>query len=100
MDKVPGTFRKVERVRTRAVGSILLSTARFARIWVGKNIPGKAVFRDFFSASGFAAGVGTDRVMAKIIEFYVPNRFRPTTKWVPPIRRGQVIEFYIPKKSA
>ena len=100
MDKVRGRFRKVERVRTQPVGSILLSTARFARIWVTKNFPGKAVFRDFFWVFGFPAGVGTDRVMAKIIEFYVPNRFRPTTKWVPPIRRGQVIEFYIPKKSA
>ena len=107
MDRVRGTFRNAERVRTEPVVSILLSTARFARIWVGKNFSGKAVFRsgkavfrDFFSVSGFPAGVGTDRVMAKIIEFYVPNRFRPTTKWVPPVRRGQVIEFYIPKKSA
>jgi len=100
MDYVPGTFRKVERVWTRQVGGIRLSTARFARIWVTKNYTEKAVFRDFFSVFGFPAGVGTARVMAKIIEFYVPNRFRPSTKWVPPIRRGQVIEFYIPKKSA
>lgn len=100
MGKVRGTFRNAERVRIQPVGSILLSTAKFARMWVGSNVTGKAVLRDFFSVSGFPAGVGTDRVMAKIIEFYVPNRFRPTTKWVPPIRRGQVIEFYTPKKSA
>ena len=100
MDKMRGTFPKVECVRTRQVGSILLHMARFARIWVTKNFARKAVFRDFFAVFGFLAGVGTGRVMAKIIEFYVPNRFRPTTKWVPPIRRGHVIEFYIPKKSA
>lgn len=99
MDKVRGTFRKVERVRAQPVGSIRSSTAAW-RESGSKNFNGKAVFRDFFSVSGFPAGVGTDRVMAKIIEFYVPNRFRPSTKWVPPIRRGQVIEFYIPKKSA
>ena len=100
MDKVRGTFRNPERVRAQSVGSILLSTARFARIWVSKNFSGKAVFRDFFSVFGFPAGVGTDTVMAKIIEFYVPNRFRPSTKWVPQTQRGQVIEFYIPKKTA
>ena len=38
--------------------------------------------------------------MAKIIEFYVPKDFRPSAKKEPPTRRGQVIEFYLPKKSA
>jgi hypothetical protein len=38
--------------------------------------------------------------MAKIIEFYVPKDFRPKGKWVPPTRRGQVIEFCLPKKTA
>lgn len=38
--------------------------------------------------------------MAKVIEFYVPKDFRKTTKWLPPERRGEVIEFYLPKKSA
>ena len=97
MDTVRGTFRKVP---TQELGIMLSSTARFARIWVAKSFSGKAVFRDFFSVFGFPAGVGTDGVMAKVIEFYIPSRFRPSTKWVPPIRRGQVIEFYIPKKSA
>jgi hypothetical protein len=100
MDKVRGTFRNLGRVRTRPVASSLSGTVRFARIWVSETFPGKAVFRDFLSISGFPADVGTDAVMAKIIEFYVPNRFRPSTKWVPPTRRGQVIEFYTPKKSA
>ena len=39
--------------------------------------------------------------MAKIIEFYIPNRFRKNVKWVSPEERGKVIEFPQPiKKSA
>jgi hypothetical protein len=39
--------------------------------------------------------------MAKVIEFYVPDRFRKKVKWVPEARRGKVIEFPAPvKKSA
>jgi hypothetical protein len=32
-------------------------------------------------------------VMAKIIEFYIPQRFQRNVKWVPELRRGKVIEF-------
>jgi hypothetical protein len=32
-------------------------------------------------------------VMAKIIEFYIPERFQKTVKWVPELQRGKVIEF-------
>jgi hypothetical protein len=39
--------------------------------------------------------------MAKVIEFYVPDRFRTKVKRVPPKLRGKVIEFPAPiKKSA
>ena len=31
--------------------------------------------------------------MAKIIEFYVPNSFRKSERWVPPQQRGKVLEF-------
>jgi hypothetical protein len=31
--------------------------------------------------------------VAKVIEFYVPNRFRRSVKWVSPEARGRVIEF-------
>jgi hypothetical protein len=37
--------------------------------------------------------------MAKIIEFYVPNRFKKSPKWVPAEKRGQIIEF-APRKTA
>src|SRR5215469_12224727 len=29
--------------------------------------------------------------MAKVIEFYIPQNFRRTTKWVPDVRRGRIL---------
>jgi hypothetical protein len=31
--------------------------------------------------------------VAKVIEFYVPDNFRRTVKWVSPERRGKIIQF-------
>ena len=33
------------------------------------------------------------RVVAKIIEFYIPSSFRKSGKWIPPKERGKIIEF-------
>jgi len=42
-----------------------------------------------------------NRLMAKVIEFYIPNHFQKKVAWVPPQERGKVIEFCSPvKKSA
>lgn len=39
--------------------------------------------------------------MAKIIEFYIPARFKKKTRWVPEALRGKVLEFRQPMpKSA
>jgi len=40
--------------------------------------------------------------MAPVIEFYVPQNFKPKRHWVPADQRGRVIEFPRPavKKSA
>jgi hypothetical protein len=39
--------------------------------------------------------------MAKVIEIYIPSRFRKEQKWLPPQQRGKVIEFRVQiKKSA
>jgi hypothetical protein len=39
--------------------------------------------------------------MAKVIEFYVPKKFRRPLKWAPPMQSGKVIEFCSQtKKSA
>ena len=31
--------------------------------------------------------------MARVIEFYLPQNFKPTARWVPIDQRGRVIEF-------
>jgi hypothetical protein len=39
--------------------------------------------------------------MAKIIEFYVPQRFRQVAKWLPSNERGKLLEFPVAvRKSA
>ncbi len=38
--------------------------------------------------------------MAKVIEFYIPKGFRKNARWIEVEKRGQVIEFCLPKKSA
>ena len=39
--------------------------------------------------------------MAKIIEFYVPSRFRKkVSKWIPLEERGKVIPFDLPQKKS
>ena len=39
--------------------------------------------------------------MAKVIEFYVPDRYKRKVKWIPTELRGKVIEFTVPiRKSA
>ena len=41
-------------------------------------------------------------VMARVIEFYVPQNFKPKRQWVPADQRGKVVEFprLAVKKSA
>jgi hypothetical protein len=63
-----------------------------------------ALQSDFFARHGFLSaenksGAGGG-IMAKVIEFYVPSNYHKIAKWVPAERRGQVIEFSLPKKTA
>lgn len=37
--------------------------------------------------------------MTKIIEFYVPSRFRKKAKWVPAEEQGKVIPFALAQKK-
>src|SRR5262249_5053307 len=39
------------------------------------------------------------RLIAKVIEFYVPNRFQKKVAWVPPQKRGKEIEFCVQVKK-
>jgi len=38
--------------------------------------------------------------MAKVIEYYIPERFRKAARWVPPDQRGKIIEFPVPEKKS
>jgi hypothetical protein len=47
------------------------------------------------------AAVDRRMVMAQVIEFYIPARFKPKVKWVPVEQRGKIIAFPTDlKKSA
>jgi hypothetical protein len=42
-----------------------------------------------------------ERLVANVVEFYIPSTFRKRVKWTPLEQRGKVIEFRPPvKKSA
>ena len=49
----------------------------------------------------FQSEKAAQRLMANVINFYVPKHFQRKVKWVPPQKRGKLIEFCIQvKKSA
>jgi len=39
-------------------------------------------------------------VMAKVIEFYIPTRFRKPLKWAPQLQCGKLIEFCLQKRKS
>ena len=38
--------------------------------------------------------------MAKIIEFYIPKKFRKSFEWIPEVQRGKVLEFCPQRKKS
>ena len=38
--------------------------------------------------------------VAKVIEYYIPERFRESDKWIPSSERGKVIPFPVPEKKS
>jgi len=38
--------------------------------------------------------------MAKIIEFYIPQRFRKVSTWFPPAQRGKVLVFPLAERKS
>ena len=38
--------------------------------------------------------------MARVIEYYIPERFRKTEKWIPLAQRGRVIQFPVREKKS
>ena len=56
--------------------------------------------RDSVNSAEISEGKGRQTV-AKVIKFYVPNKFRKSVKWISPEQRGKIIEFTSQiKKSA
>jgi hypothetical protein len=56
-------------------------------------VPGKGSRR--------AACRGSEADMAKVIEYYIPSRFKSKVKWIPPELRGKLLLFPADlKKSA
>lgn len=45
-------------------------------------------------------GGGRVTAMAKLIEYYIPDRFKKPAKWIPATQRGKVIEFPTPEKKS
>jgi hypothetical protein len=48
--------------------------------------------RQWFVSGGAIVWIGVE-VMARVIGFYIPARFRRIVKWVPPQQRGKVVPF-------
>jgi len=38
-------------------------------------------------------------IMARVIEYYIPEKVQRTVRWIPPNRRGKIIKFPVPEKS-
>lgn len=73
-----GAFEEISSVRFRAVS-----------MWMGVGGYSRSQFRGV----GGEQAEGLGNPVAKLIEFYVPERFRPRASEVPPEDRGKVIEF-------
>jgi hypothetical protein len=45
--------------------------------------------------------LGVVTAMARVIEYYVPEKFRKQSgKWIPPEQRGKIIPFPAPEKKS
>jgi len=71
---------------------------------IGENLSEPARGATFMTGSGCYTQSRNCRrggvFVAKLIEFYIPKRFRKSAKWVPAEARGQVIEFQPQRKTA
>lgn len=88
MRGMQGTAQKVAIVRF----SSLSMRMGVAGIWLVPSRPDQR---------GHDRRKAGDRVVANVVEFYIPSRFRKRVKWTPQQQRGKLIEFRPPaKKSA
>jgi len=61
---------------------------------IAQSILWFGMVRDGCNRTGSIPKSALPRPMAKVIEFYIPNRFQRKVAWVSPQERGKVIEFY------
>ena len=47
-----------------------------------------------------ATAVDRRMVMAQVIEYYIPDRFKKPVKWMPPEQRGKIIDFPVMAKKS
>ena len=73
-----GSVEEISSVRFRALP-----------VWLGVGRYSGSQFR----CVGGEQAEGLGIAVAKLIEFYVPERFRPRASEVPPENRGKVLEF-------
>ena len=71
----------------------------FTTTWLQFGL-GRATFRRNKGSNYQITSRVPEGIMAKIIEFYIPKGFRKIAKSVPPEKRGEVIEFSLPTKTA
>jgi len=90
--------------RDRSGGPLLGSRARLQipNNWQEAKSSCPALYKRVLSkADPCECGLGGSKAMAKVIEFYVPDKFRRRSKWILPKQRGKVIQFpALQKKSA
>ena len=76
--RLQGSVEEISSVRFRALP-----------VWLGVGRYSGSQFR----CVGGEQAEGLGIAVAKLIEFYVPERFRPRASEVPPENRGKVLEF-------
>jgi hypothetical protein len=96
----PDCSARAARSRATALGSISQQLAR-SEIVVSCTIQASAEQSRLRNRYPLRMRLGGSKAMAKVIEFYVPAKFRRRSKWTPPKQRGKVIQFpALQKKSA
>jgi hypothetical protein len=86
--------------RATALGSISQQLAR-SEIVVSCTIQASAEQSRLRNRYPLRMRLRGGKAMAKVIEFYVPDKFRRRSKWTPHKQRGKVIQFpALQKKSA
>src|SRR5579872_1781561 len=83
-----------EKWRALLAGNIWVAFRRDVYRWAS----GCVICKWFLGRRFVRLGLAT--AMAKVIEYYVPQGFRRSARWIPPDQRGKIIEFSVPQKKS